>query len=76
MSFINSHEVRRHLSNLLGLIDVIRISDDKYKEYQQAEPMILHEAEALDVAIKNISEKLENDIDIIPPPKDEHSVLA
>jgi hypothetical protein len=63
LSFINSHEVRRHLSNLLGLIDVIKNSDDKHKEYLEAEPYILQEAESLDGAIKNISEKLEGDTD-------------
>ncbi|MES2807281.1 MAG: hypothetical protein V4619_01565 [Bacteroidota bacterium] len=76
LSFINSHEVRRHLSNLLGLIDVIRNSEDKHKQYQEAEPMILQEAEALDGAIKTISEKLETDIEIKKPAKDGHSGLV
>jgi hypothetical protein len=61
LSFINSHEVRRHLSNLLGLIDVIKNSGDKHKEYLEAEAYILKEAEALDGAIKTISEKLDSD---------------
>jgi hypothetical protein len=63
LSFINSHEVRRHLSNLLGLIDVIKNSDDKQREYLEAEPYIIQEANSLDGAIKNISEKLEGDTD-------------
>jgi hypothetical protein len=76
LSFINSHEVRRHLSNLLGLIDVIRTSEDKHKQYLEAEPMIIREAEALDGAIKTISEKLESDIEISKPLKHSHSGLA
>jgi hypothetical protein len=65
LSFINSHEIRRHLSNLLGLIDVIKNSDDKHQEYLEAEPYILKEAENLDIAIKNISEKLDGNTDTL-----------
>jgi hypothetical protein len=61
LSFINSHEVRRHLSNLLGLVDLIKNSEDKHKQYLEAEEFILKEAEALDGAIKTISEKLDSD---------------
>lgn len=64
LSFINSHEVRRHLSNILGLIDLIKNSDDKHKQYLEAEEHILSSAEKLDGAIKTISEKLEHDGDI------------
>ena len=63
LSFINSHEVRRHLSNILGLIDLIKNSDDKHKQYLEAEEHILTSAEKLDEAIKTISEKLELDGD-------------
>jgi len=63
LSFINSHEVRRHLSNILGLIDLIKSSDDKHKQYLEAEEHILTSAEKLDGAIKTISEKLELDGD-------------
>ncbi len=78
LSFINSHEVRRHLSNLLGLVDMIKNSDDKHKEYLEAEEFILKEAEALDGAIKTISEKLDSDDAKagVSEPKDRHTGLV
>jgi hypothetical protein len=60
LAFINSHEVRRHLSNILGLINLIKHSENKNKEYQQAEEHLFDAAESLDRAIKNISDKLDN----------------
>ncbi|CAN5256969.1 hypothetical protein BH09BAC6_BH09BAC6_09440 [soil metagenome] len=59
LAFINSHDVRKHLTNILGIIDVIRHSDDKGKEYIQAEDHLFYSSEQLDKAIKNISEKLD-----------------
>jgi tetratricopeptide (TPR) repeat protein len=78
LSFINSHEVRRHLSNLLGLVDLIKNSEDKHKEYLDAEEFILREAEALDGAIKTISEKLDSDDakTEAPATKDRHTGLV
>jgi K+-sensing histidine kinase KdpD len=60
LAFINSHDVRKHLTNILGLIDVIRHSDNKSKEYMQAEDHLFRSAEELDKAIKNISQKLDD----------------
>lgn len=60
LAFINSHEVRRHLSNILGIIETIKHSDDKEKEYFQAEDHLLCSARNLDEAIKSISQKLDN----------------
>lgn len=60
LAFINSHEVRRHLSNILGLIAVIKSSKNKSQEYIEAEEHLLHAAESLDEAIRNISEKLDD----------------
>lgn len=60
LSFINSHEIRRHLSNILGIIETLKKSDNKHEEYQEAEDHLLYSAEKLDEAIKNISEKLED----------------
>jgi protein-tyrosine phosphatase len=59
LAFINSHDVRKHLTNILGIIDVIRHSDDKGKEYIQAEDHLFYSSEQLDKALKNISEKLD-----------------
>lgn len=59
ISFINSHEIRRHLSNILGIIEIMKKSDNKAKEYHEAEEHLFYSAEKLDDAIKNISEKLD-----------------
>lgn len=60
LSFINSHDVRKHVTNILGLIDVIRLSDDKEKEFHQTENYLFSSARELDKSIKNISEKLDD----------------
>jgi len=61
ISFINSHEIRRHLSNILGIIEIMKKSDNKANEYHEAEEHLFYSAEKLDDAIKNISEKLDED---------------
>ena len=60
LAFINSHEVRKHLTNILGLVEVIRNSDNKENEFLQSEDHLFYSAEHLDKAIKNISEKLDD----------------
>lgn len=60
LAYINSHEVRRHLSNILGIIDVIKHSEDQHREYMQLEEHLLDAAASLDTAIKNISAKLDD----------------
>lgn len=60
LAYINSHDIRRHLTNILGIIDVVQHSEHKEKEYLQAEEYLFRSAEELDRAIKNISEKLDN----------------
>jgi hypothetical protein len=58
LAFINSHEVRRHLTNILGIVDILKNSTDKINDYEQVEPYLLESAAKLDEAIKSISEKL------------------
>jgi len=58
LAFINSHDVRKHLTNILGLMEVIKHSENKGNEYLQAEDHLFDAAESLDRSIKNISEKL------------------
>ena len=58
LAFINSHEVRKHLTNILGIIDILKHSDNKWEDYAQSEKYLLESADELDIAIKNISEKL------------------
>lgn len=58
LAFINSHEVRKHLTNILGIMDIIRHSENNKEDYMQCEQYLLKSADQLDEAIKNISEKL------------------
>ncbi|RFZ94556.1 hypothetical protein D0C36_03140 [Mucilaginibacter conchicola] len=58
LAFINSHEVRKHLTNILGIIDILKNSSNKPEDYEQVEPYLQESAAKLDEAIKNISEKL------------------
>ncbi|MCC8425488.1 lipopolysaccharide assembly protein LapB [Mucilaginibacter sp. UR6-11] len=60
LAFIHSHEVRRHLSNILGIVSVIKQAEDPYMEYRNAESHLLSAAESLDKAIKNVSSKLDH----------------
>ena len=60
LAFINSHELRKHLSNILGIIDVIKHSEDKANEYRQVENHLFESAKKMDEAIKNISSKLDD----------------
>jgi hypothetical protein len=60
LAFINSHDVRKYLTNILGLIEVIRGSDNKRKQYLEAEDYLFKSAQDLDKAIKNISKKLDD----------------
>jgi DNA uptake protein ComE-like DNA-binding protein len=58
LSFINSHEVRKHLSNILGIITVVQMSDDKCASYLETEGALLQSAQELDTSIKSIAGKL------------------
>lgn len=60
LAFINSHEIRRHLSNILGIIELIRHSENAPKEYEHTEQHLFDEVKKLDDAIRTISEKLNN----------------
>jgi len=57
---INSHDIRRHLTNILGIIDLVKQSENKAKEYSQVEESLFYSAEQLDEAIKDISRKLDD----------------
>jgi sensor histidine kinase regulating citrate/malate metabolism len=58
LAFINSHEVRKHLTNILGIIDILQHSENKLDDYKQIEEYLLQSAAKLDESIKSISEKL------------------
>jgi len=58
IAFINSHEVRRHSSNIMGIMQMINHGEDKYENFIEAEQYLMTELTSLDNAIKNISDKL------------------
>ena len=58
IAFINSHEVRRHSSNLMGIMQMINQGENKYENFVEAEQYLQSELTKLDNAIKNISNKL------------------
>jgi len=58
IAFINSHEVRRHASNLMGIMQMINQGDNKYENFVESEQYLQSELKNLDNAIKNISNKL------------------
>jgi hypothetical protein len=60
LSFINSHMVRKYLCNILGLIDMVRESDEQDKAFLESQDFLYDSAEKLDDAIKSIAEKLDN----------------
>lgn len=61
LAFINSHEVRKHLTNILGIINVLENSENKHEDYALVEAYLLHSAGQLDKAIRSISDKLNED---------------
>jgi tetratricopeptide (TPR) repeat protein len=58
IAFINSHEVRRHASNLMGIMQMINQGENKYENFVESEKYLQSELTNLDDAIKNISNKL------------------
>ncbi|WP_205411332.1 tetratricopeptide repeat protein [Mucilaginibacter pineti] len=57
LALINSHEVRNHLSNILGLLDIMRDCDTK-EELLQTQAYLQYSAQELDKNLKNVSRKL------------------
>ena len=58
LATINSHEVRNHLSNILGLLDLMNDKNNKGAELLQTKNYLKYSAEQLDKALKNVSQKL------------------
>jgi len=57
---INSHEVRNHLSNILGLLDLMNDEHNIGSELPKTKYYLQYSAEQLDKALKNVSKKLSN----------------
>ncbi|WP_183558190.1 hypothetical protein [Mucilaginibacter sp. SP1R1] len=58
LATINSHEVRNHLSNILGLLDLMKDDDTQGEELIKTKYYLLYSAQQLDKALKNVSQKL------------------
>jgi len=58
ISFINSHEIRKYLSNILGIVMVIKMSENRNETYFEFEDALFDSAENLDISIKSIASKL------------------
>ncbi|HVV54283.1 MAG TPA: hypothetical protein VHC47_03095, partial [Mucilaginibacter sp.] len=58
IAFINSHEVRRHASNIMGIMQVINQGENKFENFMEAEEYLTSELNSLDDAIRNIADKL------------------
>lgn len=58
ISFINSHEIRKYLSNILGIVMVIKMSENRNETYFEFEDALFDSAENLDISIKSIAAKL------------------
>ncbi|WP_184541802.1 hypothetical protein [Mucilaginibacter sp. FT3.2] len=57
LASINSHEVRNHLSNILGLLDLAKDMETK-EELLKIREHLLYSAEELDKNLKSVSDKL------------------
>lgn len=60
LSYLNSHHLRRHVANILGVVDTIEHSDNRYGAYVEAEPHLLRAAKDLDHSIREITAKLDD----------------
>ncbi|MDR6941255.1 hypothetical protein [Mucilaginibacter pocheonensis] len=58
LATINSHEVRNHLSNILGLLDLMNDDDKEDSELLKTKDYLQYSAEQLDKALRNVSKKL------------------
>ncbi|WP_256538915.1 hypothetical protein [Mucilaginibacter aquariorum] len=58
LSYFNSHHLRRHVANILGIVDMIRHSALPYETYAEAEPHLFRATEDLDQSIREITAKL------------------
>ena len=58
LAFINSHDVRKHLSNIIGLVDVMCTC--KHTDNEHTKQYLLNSAQNLDKAIRNIAEKIDS----------------
>lgn len=58
LAIMNSHEVRNHLSNILGLLDLLDDEENNANELLKTKDYLLYSAEQLDKALKNVSQKL------------------
>ncbi|MFD2872911.1 hypothetical protein ACFS5N_10565 [Mucilaginibacter ximonensis] len=60
LSYLNSHHLRRHVANILGIVDTIKHAENHYTTYVEAEPYLLCAATDLDQSIREITAKLDD----------------
>ena len=60
LAFINSHEVRKHSANIMGLRELIKNSENTVEEYLLIEKYLFDAIQSLDDVIKSVSQKLED----------------
>ncbi len=58
LSFINSHEVRKYLANIMGIVEVIKMEDHSFEVYKQFEDALFKNVDDLDQSIKTLAQKL------------------
>lgn len=58
LAFLNSHDVRKHLCNVLGVINLIKESDEPEAEFLESQEFLYYSAKEMDASIKNIADKL------------------
>ncbi len=56
LAFINSHEIRKHVANIMGLLDLMKDVTDA--EFLKSKKYLLYSTEQLDAAIRDVSQKL------------------
>ncbi len=57
IAWINSHELRRPLSNILGLVELIKLQDHLPQEFEELIGMLSNSSQDLDNALKRINEQ-------------------
>lgn len=58
LSFINSHEVRKYLANILGIVQMIKMENSSFDTYRLFEEDLFKNADALDQSIRTLAKKL------------------
>ncbi|GAA3980997.1 hypothetical protein [Mucilaginibacter dorajii] len=61
LAYMNSHEVRRHLSNILGLCALLEDGDFNQEEFATFNKYMLESARQMDESLKSVEQELSGD---------------